>query len=163
VLFSAHHLFGIPIKKLQSAGIKIGSDVPFMVSGGIKKVGGIGDEIKATNPLFTTSKTILIIKPDSSVSTAQAYQKFDEIGHVARPGTKLTNHLESAAQALNNDVKNCLIAMSGYTEYSLLCGSGSAVFGVFDNQALALAALSDMGHTGWAKITKITEKGCEIK
>ena len=177
VFFAAHKLYGIPLKDIMPLAPLVGDDVSFMIKGGgntgqIQHNGSTGQiqhngstakiQHNGTAQMRMQHSVFLIIKPESAVSTAAAYAKFDEIGHKPRGNTKLVNHLEAAAIALNPEVEECLNLMAGYTEYSLMCGSGSAVFGVFEDAALALAALRDMRWRGFAKVVKAVPHGVSI-
>ncbi len=61
-------------KELLELGKKLGADVPFLLKGGLARGTGKGDILRPLTPLEPT--WLLIVKPEISVSTAAAYQKF---------------------------------------------------------------------------------------
>lgn len=63
-------------KELSELGILIGSDVPFFIYSGFKKVSSIGN--KVTTPSFNNPYNIyIIVKPDFGLSTKEMFQKID--------------------------------------------------------------------------------------
>ena len=125
---------------------KTGADVPFMLAGGTAYVEGIGEKI---TPIADYSGRILVIaKGKEGVSTAVAYGNIDSL--------VLPEHPETAklADAINNDADNAYryfgnlfeqavqleevndikaIMLENGALNSIMTGSGSAVFGLFDS------------------------------
>jgi len=63
-------------EELSKLGIKIGSDIPFFIHSGFKKVSSIGDII--TNPtIINPFNWYIIIKPNFGLSTKEMYNKID--------------------------------------------------------------------------------------
>src|SRR3989338_963157 len=62
-------------QKLVELGIKIGSDVPFFISGKTALVEGIGDKIKPLKR--SASINMVLVNPGIKVSTTKAYRWFD--------------------------------------------------------------------------------------
>lgn len=53
----------------------VGADVPFMINGGLAKVSGIGDKVRALP--FSLSLHGVVVKPESSNETKRVYETFD--------------------------------------------------------------------------------------
>lgn len=140
--------FNIPKDDILKLSSKIGADVPFFLTGGICHITGIGEQI---TQLKNMSKfNVLVAKGANGISTASAYKKIDAL-------TNRCHH--DTAEILNaiskNDIfslsKECLNTFELVTEdtdvfkikniminngaiFSLLSGSGSSVFGIFENE-----------------------------
>jgi len=155
-------LFGFAIgpKLLHELAVKLGSDVPFFLLGGTAVVRGIGDNLSPiadVPPIF-----LVIVKPEANVSTAWAYGALDAI--VERSSNRATKQMEAAIKesdvsriirGQSNDFESVVfrevpaigwlrdeLQMAG-ARVAHLCGSGSAVYGVADDEAHAerIAAL----------------------
>lgn len=162
VLIALNRIFGTMLKEkeLCEIGEKIGADVPFCIIGGTKLAGGIGTTL---NKMHAMPKCdIVICKPEISISTAEAYKKIDSMksyhpeytaemvkaiysGDIWMITTTLFNEFEyaldlepiKAVKKVMYDNK-CLGAC--------MTGSGSAVFGIFNNNRKAkkcIEALSE--------------------
>jgi len=77
-LVGMNALRGNPLSKDQLAklGEKIGSDVPFFLSGSAAVVSGRGENVAPIKP--KTGYPVLLAVPDFSISTAEAYRWIDE-------------------------------------------------------------------------------------
>ncbi len=154
-LLALSKLTGNPLsaKELTRLAKEIGADVPFFLYGGCMLATGIGEVL---SPLPTLKNaTILIAKPRYGISTPTVYKNLVLDEKTPHPDTK------SVIEAIKaNDIK-LLAASSGnvletavchkYPEinqyknimkscgaaYSLMSGSGSSVFGVFENRSMA--------------------------
>ena len=149
VLIALNELYqtGLDAHKLQEIGAFVGADIPFCVTGGCALAEGIGEIL---SPIHAQLDCCFVVcKPEVGVSTAAAYNKFDEIGTVCPP---MTDSL--IASLVAEDVKEASLYMSNAFETLLnlpevteienlltkcgalkavMSGSGSAVFGVFDS------------------------------
>ena len=136
-----------------SIGQSVGADIPFMTFGGTAFVEGIGEKLtpitKIKNGYF------VIVKPAESVSTKLAYQKIDENGLLNI--SDKTNILKAVE---NQDIKNIAKSMDNIFEKvvsneilkikdiliengaisSLMTGSGSGIFGIFEEAGQAQKA-----------------------
>ena len=132
---------------LQKVALSVGSDVPFMLTGGLARVKGFGDDL-----FFIENKLKLFIVGlmGRSVSTAAAYKKFDEIypsfAFCPTDTDKLCNLLldgdEVAIKHLGNalyepavhfspEIKANAEALTSYGAEACLTGSGGMVLGYF--------------------------------
>ena len=144
---------------------KIGADVPFFLSGGCQRAGGTGEKLENIGTF--PECTIVVVKPkDISVSTPAAYKAYDEMteneNSVCGSNIALrTNEMDSLTDAIKagdlkaicremtNDLEDPVIAqcpvildlklmlMKEGAEGAMMTGSGSAVFGLFQEKAAA--------------------------
>lgn len=153
VLFGLNELFDAPLStdELSELAEEIGADVPFCLCGGTMTAGGIGTIL---NPLPALPDcSFVIVKPTFSVSTKEAYAASDRLGY-DKPVSP--EHITSGICGGNLDeigkwMYNKFEAVSGMDEIeaikqtmkkhgalgACMTGSGSAVFGLFDDEDLA--------------------------
>ena len=142
-------------RQMCEIGAKAGSDVPFMIMGGTKRVQGVGEIIKPCPPMPKCH--LVICMPDKGVSTPAAFANYDTLGEKTLVETdKLVaameeNDIYGVAEYMANDLEKA--AASEYTQPikeeliqqgaigSVMTGSGAAVFGVFDDEDKAKAAV----------------------
>lgn len=142
-------------QQMCEIGAKAGSDVPFMIMGGTKRVQGVGDIILPCAPMPKCH--IVICMPKKGVSTPAAFANYDAMGEKNLVETdKLVAAMEAddiygVAQYMANDlekaagsedtqpIKEMLIQQGAIG--SVMTGSGAAVFGVFDNEEKARQAV----------------------
>lgn len=159
-LIGLAHLWRIETNKqeLTEIGAGLGADIPFFFTGGTALGTGLGTQVRPIKEVAT--RRLLIIKPEARVSTAEAYKslraaaltKADSaiILSISRADEQFT---DSHPNALHNDfepvvfqqkpeierARNALLEAGA--EGALLAGSGSSVFGVFENQETQERAL----------------------
>ncbi|MCU0308894.1 MAG: 4-(cytidine 5'-diphospho)-2-C-methyl-D-erythritol kinase [Thermoleophilia bacterium] len=161
-LIGADRLLGLDLgpERLERAAAAVGSDVAFFVRGGAQWASGRGEVLTAASaPPFAA----LIAVPGRGLSTAAVYRAFDRLpapppddGAPPPPtvrglGTWCRNDLWPAALALDpalGAVARALRALGARP--ALLCGSGSAVAGLFaDPDRAAWAGASPaLAHLG---------------
>lgn len=134
-------------KELAEIGADIGADVPFCVYGGTMTAGGIGTIL---SPLPDLAECYLVIvKPDIGICTKTAYEKSDLPEFSAIKGMdKITEAIcESNIKSVAKNLYNKFEEVMGLPEVeaikekmleagalgAAMTGSGSAVFGIFDN------------------------------
>jgi 4-diphosphocytidyl-2-C-methyl-D-erythritol kinase len=141
--------------KLLKFSEMIGSDVPFFINGKIQFVQGKGEILKAHAAPIKKQLYILLIIPKFSISTKWAFSKIKKTLHESSRGYKFPA-LDSNVnwKFFKNDFEE--IVGSTYPEifeikdtlykngalYSGLSGSGSTVFGIYNNHELASCANS---------------------
>jgi 4-diphosphocytidyl-2-C-methyl-D-erythritol kinase len=157
--------------ELFSIAAEIGSDVPFFLQGPCGLIEGRGEILR---PLKVFSPAVfLLVKPAVSVSTAWAYASYDaRLKLTKKPidiklfiqalnrqdfaslDTLINNDLEYAVAErypVIKDIKTRL--MQAGAMLSAMTGSGSAVFGVFQNMKKAEnAAMMMQPH--WCKVVE---------
>jgi 4-diphosphocytidyl-2-C-methyl-D-erythritol kinase len=157
-LVGLNQLFGLGLSdsELRGVGLRVGTDVPFCVSGGTAVGEGIGEVL---SPLpAPPPHTLVVAKPVSGVGTAEIYRAYDEqprAGNtfVARITKALRmGDLAALAKGLGNDLapvtKGLVPEVRALEEELLLAGAigvamtgtGTAVFGIFGSEEEAHAA-----------------------
>lgn len=128
-------------------GVKIGADVPFCIVGGTQLCTGIGEIMEPLSPMADC--TILLCKPMINVNTGEAYRAIDngviearpdtaamckalENGDVPAIGKALCNVFESAVPLPVVDEIKATMLENGALG-ACMSGSGSTVFGVYDD------------------------------
>ena len=145
---------GLSENELIDIGAAIGADVPFCIKGGCCVCQGIGEKLSDTG--FDTPLPMIVIKPDTAVSTPAAYKAYDgltdpehrsmaEFTDALNKGDTelICSRLFNAFELVISDdkisaAKNAL-KESGAMGV-LMTGSGSAVFGIYDSKEIAGAA-----------------------
>ena len=157
VLKGLRQLYNLPLdnNQLSDIAVSVGADVPFFISGGTQIGNGIGDIL---SPVSSSIKGFyLLIIPDIFISTAWAYDalKKDLKDDMDRPN--FAHFLESnniSNMIFDNDFERIVIPtypkigeikeglLEAGASYASLSGSGSTVFGIFDEEAKAKQAES---------------------
>ena len=150
-------------KELEELGATIGSDVPFCIAGGTQLATGRGEILEDLSPLPDCS--IVICKPSFSISTPELYRQIDD--------TEIAHHPDTArlrAALEKQDLKDLAENMYNVFEEtpldqfetirsirkelmehgalgSMMTGSGSAVFGIYDDAGKAKSAEQALRQT----------------
>ena len=146
---------------LEAMAAALGSDVPFFIRGGTQLATGRGEVLSPLPPL--TDGWFVIVKPTESFSTPAMYRRLDNLPPACTPplpplqgglpalAAGLFNRFEAAIPAGSAvwDIKARLAAYGALA--SLLSGSGSAVFGLFDTETAARAAVEAL-RPAWPEI-----------
>ncbi len=157
VLVGMNELYGakLSMSELCAIGATIGADVPFALMGGTCRVRGVGDLLKPLPPC--PDCRFVVVMPSIGVSTPEAFQRYDQMGSPVHPDCERqeaavrAGDLAEICAAAGNALEHC----SGAQETPAICaklnehgaltsqmtGSGAAVFGVFDGEDAALAAV----------------------
>lgn len=131
----------------------VGADVPFCLHGGCALCEGVGEEI---TPLPSLPLSLLLVKPAQGVRTEALFQALPlpvphpdtagaraaiMRGDVAALARRAENALEPSAAALVPSIAayKARLLQQGALGASM-SGSGSTVFGIFENEAAARAA-----------------------
>ena len=141
--------------RLETLAARLGSDVPFFIRGGTQLATGRGEVVSPLPQL--AAGWFVVVKPDEGYSTAEMYRRLDEPGSVLVRNSRYmqdavaANNVHAVAVELHNSfervvpkdsslrtIKDALRAQGALG--TLLSGSGSAVFGLFDDQSAAAAA-----------------------
>jgi 4-diphosphocytidyl-2-C-methyl-D-erythritol kinase len=146
---------GLDNKQLEIIGSHIGADVPFFIRGGAQ----VGEETgyKLTPISEKLDAAILLVLPSVSISTKWAY---DQIKYKLNSQNSIPNfaHLMRndflSFKFFENDFEKIVIPaypeigsiknrlLESGANFASLSGSGSTVFGIFDNNACANKAKS---------------------
>lgn len=154
VLVAADELFGLALGpgRLEALAADVGSDVPFFVRAGAQWAEGRGEQLRpGSAPPFGA----LIVKGAGGLATADVYGAFDRLP--APPpfdGTPAPSRFAELVPWVRNDLSPAALACdprlgavsdelrAAGAEAVLLCGSGSAMAGLFATRAAAAAAAS---------------------
>lgn len=151
---------------LQALAAKLGSDVPFCLSGGTALGVGRGEQITKLSPC--PHFYVVLANPGFPVSTASVYQNFRPVVDGKKPDVdgmiaaisnteqsgiikRLANVLEQSTFSLYPLVKELKDRM-GQMGPALMCGSGATVFALFTAAPAAKRlqqALLATGTTAW--------------
>lgn len=155
-------LFNLQMNKQEQINLaqKLGADVPACLHTGSLLAEGIGEKTKIINSKL--NYYVIIIKPKISCSTKEMYHKLDSRKNIIK--TDSTNNLKLAIEKedFNLLIKNLYnvfeevipqkdiiqdlkqkLKQNG-AKGSLMTGSGSCVFGIFDNKQTAKQAYNKL-------------------
>lgn len=150
--------------ELEAMAAELGSDVPFCVRGGTALVQGRGERLEPV--AAPASCWLVLVKPAFSCSTGKMYDLIDRQG-CYDDGKEQASAMTAALK--RGDLAGVCGAMGNTFEWvispecethairerlrqlgalgALLCGSGSAVFGVFDREETARMAAAALRGT----------------
>jgi 4-diphosphocytidyl-2-C-methyl-D-erythritol kinase len=156
VLMGLNDHYGSPFTReaLINMGKQLGADVPFFIFGSPAVAAGIGDIL---NPFsYLKSYCILLIYPSVSISTAEVYRTLNlpltknkkittntifKMDWGRSAPNLLRNDLEAAAFSICPDIQTAKQTMlAAGASGALMSGSGSSVFGLFENMDQAQRA-----------------------
>ena len=171
----------IKFSELEKIAAEIGSDVPFFLRGGTALGSGRGTEIESLPDLG--EKFLLIVTPDVSVSTVEAYKKLNasdltrnddvsilqvcrrKAAEIDLRRTILTNDFENvifSAEPEIEKVKNELLK-NGAIQV-LMSGSGASVFGIFDKEQTRQNAVEKLAeYKNWRMFAVATVSSDEYR
>ncbi len=147
----------LPLAELATLALRLGADVPYFLS--MKSLAfaeGIGEKLTDLNGTFPYS--LVVVFPNEVVSTAWAYQQlkltFPRVAPNCREGLKnlietgdkkfltvFENDFEPFVESAFPIIKSLKETLMEHGAMkAMMSGSGSAVFGIFENEADAQAA-----------------------
>ena len=147
----------LPLEALEKIALPCGADIPFCLRGGTLRARGIGEQFSPRPPM--PDCPILIIKPRFGISTGAAFARCDsqpyrhaevekmiqalQTGSVAQIAGALQNVFEELCS--EEEGRQLAAARELLQQHRaagvLLSGSGSALFGLFEEEDAARAAL----------------------
>ncbi len=158
VLYGMNRMFhlGLSIDELMKRGVKLGADVPYCLLRGTVIAEGIGEKLTPLPPLPACS--IIIAKPDLSVSTKAVYGKLNANELKSHPdidgmveaikendlygvASRLENVLETVTipdYPIIKELKDFMLEHNALN--ALMSGSGPTVFGLYDDEKVARKA-----------------------
>jgi 4-diphosphocytidyl-2-C-methyl-D-erythritol kinase len=173
VLVGLNEMFGLGLRvdELREVGAGIGADVPFCISGGTALGEGVG-EVLTPLPVPPTHYLVLV-KPARSADTGETYRAYDATKtQSARSVDPVISALRSKSlpalvAAVGNDLASVtralvpevaaleqLLVASGASGASM-SGSGTAVYGVFDDESAAESAKATVDAPGVGVYTPV--------
>lgn len=179
VLVALNRIYGNKLSEneLCEIGVKVGADVPFCIVGGTKRAQGIGEKFTLVSP--TPDCSIVIAKPEFGVSTVKAYSDYDLLENSKKLDisalltslqngdlTDLAHSLHNAFEQVvtNEEIDGIKSIMSSCGALgSLMSGSGSAIFALFDDAQKAQACLDALQKANIrAHLCAPSKVGCQI-
>lgn len=168
----------LPVEELSKIGLQVGADVPFCIQGGTMLALDIGGVLA---PLPDMPDCFLVLaKPISGVSTAQAYADFDNFKNcrhlyreemlravvtqdLDRICLNMGNVFEQVIEVLERvDIKR--VMRENNAKGHCMSGSGPTVFGVFDNEKDANNCANELKKSiKDVFVCKPVGQGCIIK
>lgn len=163
--------YPLTAEELATAGLRLGADVPFCLTGGTMRTQGIGEVL--TPCALLPECHIVITRRGEGVSTPWAYGRLDELygsfapgaarpdanlpallgaleaGDLARVCAGVYNLFEPVVSEARRDVtvlRERLLADGALT--ARMSGSGPCVFGIFNDAQKALFAVKDLTGIG---------------
>lgn len=146
--------------------VKTGADVLYCMHGGTMLAEGYGEILTPVLPEFPSGISVLLIKPPLEIPTKWAYEAYDNFMAYSNLLTKIKKvpDIRSVISAVSSgdlkelsivavnrleipviqkymviqQIKNTLKSLGA--DFTLMSGSGSTVFGLFDNNSKALNA-----------------------
>jgi 4-diphosphocytidyl-2-C-methyl-D-erythritol kinase len=168
-LLGLSYLWSIKTNKreLMLTGASLGADVPFFLTGGTALGTGLGADVRPIDEVW--ARHLLIVKPESKVSTADAYKALnapaltkadsDTILSISCADAQFTdfhpdalhNDFEPVVFHLKPEIERAKITLlRAGARLALLAGSGSSVFGVFENEEAQVRAVDALREErGW--------------
>ncbi|MBQ2062703.1 MAG: 4-(cytidine 5'-diphospho)-2-C-methyl-D-erythritol kinase [Oscillospiraceae bacterium] len=152
----------LPDAELETMAEDLGSDVPFCVRGGTMLARGRGERLTELPPL--PACCFVIVKPELAFSTGRMYGLIDERGCHDGGGAETmiaalrAGDLPAVCAAMDNTFERVIPPDSEIFAIrrrltglgalgAMMSGSGSAVFGVFDNEETAHVAAAILRGT----------------
>lgn len=148
---------GLSTEELMKLGVKIGADVPYCILLGTALSEGIGEILTPLAPIPNCS--ILLVKPDISVSTKYVYENLRLSDSIVHPDITemrialeagdliaLTKSMDNILQTVTvknypiiSEIKHKMLELGASA--SLMSGSGPTVFGIYKDPELARNAV----------------------
>ncbi len=160
VLRALNRIYDMPFttEELMTLAGELGSDIPFCVCGGLALCAGRGERVKKLDAP-EGQRHFLIVNRGEHVSTAEAYALADARMTIPAPRdtskdclAALEGDLTGLQAYLYNDFESCILPLCPLVAEAkedllrtgavavLMSGSGSTVYGVYDNREAARAA-----------------------
>ena len=160
-LIGLNRLWNLPFStdELERIGLTVGADVPFLVRGGLCRAEGIGEKLTSLTP--APQGWLVLWQPCDGLSTGEIFSAFDHTPpeKLARPQTlraqqalltgdwaalaaSMKNVLEEVSVEKRPELNRALRRLEALGALrAMMTGSGSVVYGLFDSEAAARAAL----------------------
>ena len=164
----------VPFSELLEIGLSLGADVPFMLTGGLARVGGIGEKIQPLAP--PAPIWLVMLQPCSGLSTKEVFTAFDALdpSSLSHPRTDeaqdallccdpvaLGKAMDNVLERVSIPVRPAIQEAAAELERlgaarAMMTGSGSVVYGVFAAEADAQHAAETLrplaAQKGWGDV-----------
>lgn len=171
-----NHLWNLHLsqEELLKIGLSLGADIPFMLTGGLARVGGIGEEIVPLSP--APCFWLVMIQPCGGLSTKEVFTAFDALNpaSIQHPRTEdaqaalLSGDINGLGKAMDNVLEGVSIPVRPAIAQAakalencgavrgMMTGSGSVVYGIFEKEADARRSCAEMQmlseKNGWGPV-----------
>ena len=174
VLKALNNIWQLNLTKaeLERAGLELGADVPFFISGGCAWAEGKGEILTALEPLLEKG-VILLVYPYIHISTPWAYKNLNL--NLTKSGDNVIFAEVSKKRASRRHCKEMFfndfealvfekypeigkikkMMIDGGADLSAMSGSGSAVFGYFPSGTVPGELMSKLGKSCFVKAVKL--------
>ena len=154
-------------KELLPIAESLGADVPFFLKGGLQQGDGIGEKLTKLPRLI--EGTYLLVVPDFIISTEWAYGNYKSFLDEDRDRVNFADFLQGdlvSFEFFENDFESIVVPAypeigkiksrleSLGSQFTSLSGSGSTVYGIFDDESGAKSAESYFSSSYTTFITK---------
>lgn len=162
----------LSLEEMIEIGKRFGADIPYCLVEGTILAEGIGDEMTYLEPF--PECFVVIAKPNMSVSTANVFNSLSLVQVQKRPDNQLLidaivqGDLNTIAENMCNVLEEVTLKEYPYIQHvkdsmlgqgalgTLMSGSGSAVFGLFDQKDRAIQAAAYLKNGGIVKFVYTT-------
>ena len=140
--------------ELENMSKSLGADVPFFIRGGIQLIEGIGDLLSPIDPAPMKDLQFILVVPPIHISTPWAYRALNKTLQPNKSRPKFAplskpmnwelfdNDFERVIYETYPEIRETKVNLQkAGALYAGLSGSGSTVFGVFDNLQKAKSIL----------------------
>lgn len=152
------------IDEISKIGLKIGAEMPYSIQGGLKRVRGIGEVVERID--YNHNYYFTIVKPTFSLKTADVFKQFDIkekintdlnndkfILDLENNDAEILDYMHNDLELVSTriqpeilEIKDKLMELGALK--SLMSGSGSSTYGVFDDFNKAKAAADYFNNRG---------------
>ena len=147
-LLGLNHLWqlGLDLEQLAALGLRLGADVPVFIHGRAAFAEGIGEKLQFVE---LPQAWILLARPDVSISTAKIFADPDLTRNTQRIKVRTVlergGHNDCLAVVVKHypEVARAMQLLSQYCQ-PRLTGTGSCIFGVFQNEADAVRVCTQL-------------------
>lgn len=170
VVYALCKLYDVDVNSRQIHALcaKLGSDVNYMLRGGLGRLRGKGDDVTFGN--LGSTLYFALTTFNTSMSTAEVYAQFDKLGEdrvfvdngalfkilqgraVSGIAECFNNHLQPATAALSNYACDYLRFCGEHGLMSNMTGSGSAYYVPFINEQSAQSAAEMLNANGFQTV-----------
>lgn len=156
---------GLTADAMRDLGARFGSDVPFFMEGGAAKVTGRGEWVESLGGSLPVE--LVLVWPDVAVSTALAYREcvvpapHEGFGRFVQKASAMAagraafdaahlfeegpvNDFQDRVSARFPEVARALSDLKEFAPVSMMSGSGSTVFGLFQTKEAADRAFEEL-------------------
>jgi len=164
--------------ELKELAASLGSDIPYLIDGGLAIGVGRGEKLTQLEPLGFETHWVICVSSEG-LSTPVVFGKFDELFHV-EPFSDLTalelRSVEGLASVMANDLEEPAIALLPSIQVSkskleelgalkaMVSGSGPSVIGLFKSlEEAELARVSINNSGGFALVATASYAGTRLE